>query len=58
MKAFLEFERRFAQLPELEQRLVRVDNVLLFVKSIDLKERMANGIELEVDDRANVLTKD
>ena len=54
----MEFERRFAQLPELEQRLVRVDNVLLFVKSIDLKERMANGIELEVDDRANVLTKD
>ena len=40
-QAFLEFERCFAQLSEREQRLVRVDNVLMFVRSIDQKERMA-----------------
>ena len=32
MKAFEEFERRFARLPEREQRLVGEDKVMLFVK--------------------------
>ena len=55
MKAFLEFERRLARLLEREQTLVRVDKVLLFVKSIDRRERMAIGLELEDDDGANGL---
>ena len=57
-KAFQEFGRRFARLPEREQRLVGADKVLLFVRSVDLKEREAIGIELEEDDGANGLTED
>ena len=57
-KAIQEFGRRFARLPEWEQRLVAADKVLLFVRSIDRAEREAIGIELEDDDRVNGLTKD
>ena len=57
MDAFLEFECRFAQLTGLDQRLVGVDKVLLFVKSIDRRERNAIGIHLEDDDGANGLTE-
>ena len=34
------------------------DKVMLFVRSIDLVERKAIGIELEEDDGANGLTED
>ena len=57
-QAFLEFEHRSARLSEREQRLVGDDKVLLFVKSIDRKERMDIGIELEDDDGENGLTED
>ena len=57
-KAFHEFGRRLAQLPEREQRLVGADKVLLFVRSIDRAEQEAIGIELEEDDGANGLTED
>ena len=40
------------------QRLVGVDKVLLFVRSIDRAEREVIGIELEEDDGANGLTED
>ena len=39
-QAFLEFKRCFAELSEREQGLVGVDKVLMFVRSIDQKERM------------------
>ena len=58
MHAFVEFECRFAQLSERDQRLVGVEKVLMFVKSIDRKERNAIGIRLEDDDGANGLTED
>ena len=58
MHAFVEFECRFAQLSERDQRLVGVEKVLMFVKSIDRKERKAIGIRLEDDDGANGLTED
>ena len=57
-QAFLEFEHRFARLSEREQRLVGEDKVLMFVRSIDRKERMDIGIKLEDDDGANGLTED
>ena len=57
-KAFREFGRRFARLPEREQRLVGADKVLLFVRSIERAEREAIRIELEDDDGANGLTGD
>ena len=57
-KVFQEFGRRFARLPEREQRLVGADKVLLFVRSIDRAEREAIGIELQEDDGANDLTED
>ena len=50
MHAFVEFECRFAQLSELDQRLVGEDKVLMFVKSINRNERKAIGIQLEDDD--------
>ena len=34
-REFLEFEHHFAQLSRLDQRLVGVDNVLIFVKLIN-----------------------
>ena len=46
-KAFREFERCFARLPEREQRLVGADKVLLFMRSIERMEREAIRIELE-----------
>ena len=58
MQAFLDFESRFSQLSEREQRLVGVDKVLMFVKSIDRRERMAIGLKLEEDDGANGLIED
>ena len=57
-QSFLEFEHRFAQLSKREQRSMGVDKVLLFVRSIDRKERMDIGIELEDDDGENGLTED
>ena len=57
MHAFVDFERRFAQLTELDRRLVWVDKVFLFVKSIDRRERNAIGIHLEDDDGAIGLTE-
>ena len=56
--AFLEFERHFAQLSEWEQGLVRVDKVLMFVRLINWKERMAIGIKLKDKDGANGLIED
>ena len=58
MYAFVEFECHFAKLSKRDQRLVGVDKVLMFVKSIDLKERKAIGIQLEDNDGANGLTED
>ena len=56
-KAFQEFERRFTRVPKREQRLVGMDNVLLFIRLIDRVEREAIGIELEDNNRANGLTE-
>ena len=53
MKAFKEFERRFARFPEWEQSLVRADKFLLFVRSIYRAEWEAIGIEPENDDEVN-----
>ena len=53
MHAFIEFECLFAQLMKLDRRLMGVDNVFLFVNSIDRKERKAIGIHLEDDDGGN-----
>ena len=58
MHAFIEFESLFAKLSEWDQRLVGVNKVLVFVNSINLKERKAIGIRLEDDDGANGLTED
>ena len=55
-QAFLEFKHHFAQLSEREQLLVGVDKVLMFVRSIDRKERMAIRIKLEDNNGANDLT--
>ena len=57
-QAFLEFEHRFARLSVREQRLVGEDKVLMFVRSIDRKERMDIGIKLEDKDGANGLIED
>ena len=57
-QAFLEFEHRFARLSDQEQRLVGEDKVLMFVRSIDRKERMDIGIKLEDKDGANGLIED
>ena len=57
-QAFVDFEHRFSQLSEREQRLVGVYKVLLFVKSIDRRERMSIGLKLEEDDGANGLIED
>ena len=58
MDAFVEFECRFAQLSERDQGLVGPNKVLMFVKSVDRKERKAIGIHLENDDGENGLTDD
>ena len=58
MKAFKEFKRHFARLPEREQRLLGADKVLLFVRPIERVEWEAMGIELEDDDGTNGLTED
>ena len=47
MHAFVEFECHFAQLSERDQGLVGVAKVLMFVKSIDRKERKTIGVQLE-----------
>ena len=57
-QVFLEFEHHFAQLSKREQRLVGMDKVLLFVKSIDRRKRMTIGVKLEEDGGANGLTED
>ena len=58
MQAFLDFESHFSQISEREQRFVGVDKVLMFVKSIDRRERMAIGLKFEEDDSANGLIED
>ena len=57
MDAFVQFQSYFAQLMERDQRLLGVDKALLFVKSINRRERNAIGIELEDDDGTNGLTE-
>ena len=57
MHAFIEFECRFAQLSERGQGLVGANKVLMFVKSIDRKQRKAIGVQLEDDDGVNDITK-
>ena len=58
MHAFVEFEYRFAQLSDRDRRLVGVNKVLMFVKSIDRNERKTIGIQLEDDNGENGLTED
>ena len=48
MHAFVEFECCFAQLSEWDQGLVGVNKVLMFVRSINRKERMTIGIKLKI----------
>ena len=58
MGAFREFEHRFAQLSDRDQRLVEADKVLLFLKSVNEKGRMAILPELEDDEGKYGLTED
>ena len=58
MKAFQEFEHRFAQLLQQAQRLVGADKVLLILKMANGEERMNILLELEDDYGAHNLTKD
>mgnify|MGYP006970544030 CR=1 FL=1 len=58
MHVFLEFERRFARLSKRDRTLVGVDKVLLFVKSIDRKEREATAVQLKDDDGVHGLNED
>ena len=57
-KIWSALESRFSQLSEREQRLVGVDKVLMFMKSVDRRERMAISLKLEEDDDANGLIED
>ena len=57
MDAFVEFECRFAHGAERYRILVGVDKVLLFVMSINQRERKSIGIHLEDEDGANGLTE-
>ena len=43
-EVFMEFERHFARLLGREQRLVGVDKVRMFLKSVDRDERMKIGV--------------
>ena len=47
MKAFQEFERRFAQPSKWNRRLVGADKVLLFLKSVHREEKMDILLESE-----------
>ena len=58
MKAFREFEHRFAQLSDRDRRSVGADKVLLFFKSVNEKGRMTILSDLEDDEGAYGLTED
>ena len=56
--AFREFERCFSQLLERERRLVRVDKVLLCLKTVHQEERMDILFEVGDEYGAHSLTED
>mgnify|MGYP000022839779 CR=1 FL=1 len=58
MKEFREFEHHFSQLSNRDRRSVGADKVLLFLKSVNEKGRMAILSELKDDEGANGLTED
>jgi hypothetical protein len=58
MDAFREFEHRFSQLSEWEQRLVGADKVRLFLKTVHHEERADILFELQDDNGAHGLTED
>ena len=45
-----EFEERFASLSALDQTILDTSRVLLFVKSVDIRDREQVGFLLETDD--------
>ena len=45
-----EFEERFARLSALDQTVLDTSRVLLFVKSVDIRDREQVGFLLEIDD--------
>ena len=58
MEAFREFDHRFSQLSDRDQESVGADKVLLFLKSVNEKGRMAILPDLEDDEGAYGLTED
>ena len=58
MKAFRKFEHRFAQLSDRDRRSLGTAKVLLFLKSVNKKGRMAILPDLEDNEGAYGLTKD
>ena len=58
MKAFRDFEHDFAQLSDRDRKSVGVDKVLLFLKSVNEKGRMAILSDLEDDEGAYGLHED
>ena len=58
MKAFREFEHRFAQLSDQDRSLLGADKVLPFFKSVNEKRIVVILSELKEDDGANGLTED
>ena len=58
MKASQEFEHRLPQLSNQDRRSVGVDKVILFLKSVNEKGRMAILSELEDDEGEYGLTED
>ena len=52
MEAFREFDHRFSQLSDRDQESVGADKVLLFLKSVNEKGRMAILPDLEDDEGA------
>ena len=47
---FREFEERFARLSALDRTILETSRVLLFVKSVDVRDREQVGFLLETDD--------
>ena len=58
MEAFREFDHQFSQLSDRDQELVGAVKVLLFLKSVNEKGRMAIFPDLEDDEGAYGLTED
>ena len=46
----LEFEERFTHLSSLDRTVLDMSPILLFVKSVDLRDREQVGLLLETDD--------